>query len=233
MTPPDLSNHPLCKYFLSSYLSKGADQSNFPDDQFPSILDRYEKVFQSALEVLGVTKERLKKRTEFNFDSGDPANLEGGIAMLRVIEALRLAKFHKISLVKTPKNSSGADLVCEKNSHRICCEVKAITKQSSARPGFFMEDQLYEKILESISKARTQLEATAALEHCSVKIFACVINWFDQSIYLTQDDYQRIVNKLENNQEQQSLIGIDGVLFVTKMGQWFLFLTEHGKCIDG
>ena len=93
-------------------------------------------------------------------------------------------------------------------------------------------DSQYEKILESISRARIQLEATAVQHQCKVRLFVFVLNWFNQSIYLRQDDYQYIVNRLETDGNQQSLTGIDGVLFVTKMGQTFLFPNENGKCID-
>lgn len=232
MAPLDLSKYPLCSHFLSGYLSKGEDPTNFPPDEFPALFDRYEKVFESALQVLDLTKEALRSRAEFNFDSGDAANLESGIAMLRVVEALRLENFCNIALVKAAKNATGADLICEKNGQRVCLEVKAITKQSSGRSELFFEDQLYEKILESIPKARAQLEATATDLRCAVKIFVCVVNWFEQSIYLNQNDYQHIVNRLERDQDQESLKGVDGVLFVTKMGQQFLFLNESGKCID-
>ncbi len=232
MGTPDLSAYPLCSYFLLGYLSKREDPTNFPPDEFPALFDRYEKVFERALQVLSLTKEALKSRSEFNFDSGDAANLESGIAILRVVKALRLEKFLNIALVKPTKNAPGADLTCEKNGQKVCLEVKAITKQSSARSGLFFEDQLYEKILENISKARTQLDATAKELQCTVKIFVCVVNWFEQSIYLNQDDYQHIVDRLERDRDQESLKGVDGVLFVTKMGQQFLFLNEHGKSVN-
>jgi hypothetical protein len=122
--------------------------------------------------------------------------------------------------------------VCEKDGHRVCCEVKAITKQSTGRKGLFFAEQLYEKILENISKARAQLAGTATELHCTVTIFACVVNWFPQSMYFSQGDYQYIVDRLEKDHDQASLTGIDGVLFVTKLGQQFLFLNERGKCID-
>lgn len=228
----DRKSYPLCDYFLSGYLSKRDDQTNFPTDQFPGIFERYEKLFQSALDVLGVPKEALKGKPEFDFDSGDAANLEGGIAMLRVVEALRSEKFLNIALVKPVKGRPGADLTCEKSGQRVCLEVKTITKQSSGRPGLFFEDQLYEKILETLPKARVQLRETASELQCAVKVFACVVNWFEQSIYLGQGDYQQIVDRLERDQDQESLAGVEGVLFLTKMGQVFWFLNEHGKCID-
>lgn len=230
--PTELSAYPLSAYFLSGYLYKENDPTNFPPDQFPGIFDRYEKLFQSVLQVLGLSKEALRSKSEFNFDAGDAANLESGIATLRVIEALRLLNFLNIALVKPTKGAPGADLTCEKNGQKICLEVKTITKQSSGRLGNFLEHQLYLKILENISKARVQLEASARKLQCTVKIFVCVVNWFDQSVYLGLDDYQGIVNKLERDQECESLKGIEGVLFVTKMGQSFLFLNERGKCID-
>jgi len=96
----------------------------------------------------------------------------------------------------------------------------------------FLLDQLYEKILESVSKAKTQLTATATEKQCGVTVFVCVVNWFSQSIYLNQDDYQHLVNRLEKDQDQASLVGIDSVLFVTKMGLEHWFLNERAKCID-
>ncbi len=229
---PDLSGHPLCKYFLSGYLSKGEDEDNFPRDEFPSDFQRYENIFASAIQTLGLTKEALKGRPEFNFDSGDTNNLESGIAILRAVEALRLGGFHSISLVVPKGNAPAADITCEKHGQKICCEVKAITKQSSGRSELFLTDQLYEKILENISKSRRQLEATAAESQCGTTILVSVVNWFAQSIYLDQADYQGIVNRLERDRDQQSLKGIDGVLFITKMGQQFWFLNERAKCID-
>jgi hypothetical protein len=87
-------------------------------------------------------------------------------------------------------------------------------------------------VLEYICKARTQLEATSSRLQCTVKIFVSVVNWFSQSIHLTEDDYQHVVNKLEKDRDQQSLEGIDGVLFVTKMGQHYLFAKEQAKGIS-
>jgi hypothetical protein len=229
----DLKPWPLCDYFLSGYLSaSGDDPENFPPDQFPAGFERYEKVFDFALQVLGLTKQALKAKPEFNFDSGDAANLEGGIAILRTVVLLREGNFSNITLVKPEKNSPGADLVGEKNSQRVCFEVKTITKQSSGREGFFLAEQLYEKMLETIPKARKQLETTAAELKCTLKIFVCMVNWFEQSIYLGEDSFQYVVNMLEKNGEQESLQGIDGVWFVTKMGQKHLFLNERGKSID-
>jgi hypothetical protein len=196
------------------------------------VFDRYETLFQSALQTLCATKEALKSKPEFNFDSADAGNLESGIAMLRVVVALRSQGFVRIRLLKPTRNALNADLACEKNGQKVCCEVKAITKQSSGRPGLFIEDQLYEKIRENISKARLQLDATATEHGCTVKIFACVLNWFEQSIYLALDDYQQVVDRLERDGGQEYLAGVDGVLFITKFGQVFLFLSEGGKCID-
>lgn len=74
---------------------------------------------------------------------------------------LRLAHFSNIALVKPRENSPGADVTAEKSRERVCFEVKAMTRQSSGREGFFFAEQLYEKILETLPKARKQLEATA------------------------------------------------------------------------
>lgn len=179
-----------------------------------------------------MTRGALKSKSEFNFDSGNSANLEGGIAILRTIEALRILNFQKVRLVKPHKNVPAADLVAEKNRQLICWEVKSITKQSSGRKGQFFEEQVYLKILENIARARAQLEATASDLGCTVRVFVCVMNWFEHSIYLGLNDYQAIVNRLENDCGVESLAGIDGVLFVTKMGQMFFFLNDSGKSID-
>ncbi len=226
--PPDLSAYPLCRCFLSGYLSKSiTDDLNFPPDQ-PSVFGQYEQLFQSSLQVLHLTKQDLRSRPEFNFDSGDANNLESAIALLRVVDALRLEEFRRIELLKARNNTPGADIVCERNGQKVCLEIKAITKQSRGRPGFFFEDQLYEKILECLPQARKQLESTARELQISVRVFACVVNWFAQSTHLDQDSYQRIVNKLERNHGCESLKGIEGVLFVTGRGLQYFFLNERG-----
>jgi len=228
----DVRDHPFCVYFLSAYLSKRNDSANFAPDQFPGILDRYEKLFASALAHLGKTKESLRKKSDFNFDSGNAANLESGIAVLRTVELLHQEGFSKIALVNSAKSVERADIVCEKGGRRVCIEVKAVTKQSSGRQGHFLEDQLYEKIRESVPKARKQLEATAGALNCSVKVLVCVVNWFAQSIHLCQSDYQGIVDRLEKDHDGNCLAGIDGVLFITSAGVPFWFLNQDGKSID-
>jgi hypothetical protein len=49
-------------------------------------------------------KVALKSKPEFNFDSDGVANLEGGIAILRIVEALRIDNFLRIALIKPNKN---------------------------------------------------------------------------------------------------------------------------------
>jgi hypothetical protein len=234
VVPAYLSSYPLCQYFLLGYLSVRDDPSNFPPDEFPNLFDRYEKLFQSALRALKLSKESLRSRAEFNFDSGDAANLESAMGVLRTVETLRLMNFVVITLLKPP----GADIFCEKNSERVCCEVKTITKQSAPRFGRFFADQLYEKIVENTAKARTQLKQTAEKLQCTVTIFSCVSNWLNQAIYMNERDYQQIVDRLEKDQLEgdnnflESLKGIDGVLFITKFGTRYLFLNPRGKSID-
>lgn len=59
--------------------------------------------------------------------------------------------------------------------------------------------------------------------------------WFDQAIYLSQQDYQYIVNRLEKDKLEgvdnylESLEGIDAVFFVTKFGQVFWFVSDELK----
>ena len=230
-TSVDLDPYPLCAYFLSGFLSSADDDVNFPPDQ-PGLFQRYENVFASALAALGMTKESLRSKSEFNFDSGNPQNLEAGIAVLRAIEALRRENFVNIAFVKPKRGKRGADLVCCRAGEKVCCEVKAITKQSSGRQGLFFADQLYTKILEFVGDAREQLDATAQALSCTVKILICVCNWFDQSIYLDQDSYQKIVDRLEKDpldeegQFLESLRGIDAALFVTMTGAQHFFLHD-------
>jgi len=227
-----MASFPFSHFLLGRYLSKRTDSTNFPDGDLSEVLERYEILFANVLNVLAITKEQLKSRSEFNFDSGDAGNLEGGIAILRVVEALRLRGFSDIALVLPRKGEQGADVTCMKAGARVCLEVKAITKQSRGRKDFFFDEQLYEKVREHAEKAARQLAHSSETLCCEVKLLAYVVNWFAQSIYLVESDYQQIVNKLEQHGEVESLIGIDGVLFITLMGHEFLFLNEVGKRID-
>jgi hypothetical protein len=79
------------------------------------------------------------------------------------VEALRLRGFSDIRLVSPRKGEQGADLTCIKAGIRICIEVKAVTKQSRGRDGFFFEEQLYEKVREHAEKAVRQLGISADL----------------------------------------------------------------------
>jgi len=133
----DFSNHPVSQYLLSGYLANCSDPVNFPTDELPGLLDRYEQVFADGLNTLGLTKEQLRSRAEFNFGSCDAANLESAIGVLRAAKALNLLGFSNVRLTKAGKSTS-ADLTCEKNDHQVFCEVKTITKQSAGREGFFL-----------------------------------------------------------------------------------------------
>lgn len=57
---------PLAGYFLGGHLSKNEDTTNFPNNDIPEILCRYETLFTNVLDVLGIKKEQLKGRSEFN-----------------------------------------------------------------------------------------------------------------------------------------------------------------------
>jgi hypothetical protein len=232
MTTIDYVKFPLCAYFLSGYLSQREDETNFPSNETPALFQRYEDIFRAGLSNLNLTREALKKRSEFNFDSGDAANLEGGIAILRVTEALRLKGFSEIALVSPKKGEQGADIVCDKRGIRVCLEVKAITKQSGGHKDVFMEDQLYEKARENATKAASQLKTSATVLKCKVTVLAYVVNWHPHSIHLTNSDLQQVVNKLAKDGDVESLQGIDGVWFIMKMGNEHLFLNENGKHID-
>ena len=230
--PIDATLFPLSAYFLSGYLSKREDETNFPKDGGTALFERYERLFALGIAALGVSKEQLRNRSEFNFDSGDAANMEGGLGMLRVAQLLHLNEFTNITLVNPGKRLQGADLVATKNEITVCVEVKTITKQSHGRGGFFFDDQLYEKVREFATKAATQLKTSAEALHCEVTLLACVVNWFDQTIYLTLADYQRIVNRLELDGYVRSTDGIDVVWFVMKFGNEYAFLNENGKRIE-
>ena len=210
--PAVLENYPVASYFLSGYLSRTDDPSNFPPAEFPDLFQRYENLFKAALDALALSQERVRCLSEFNFDSGDANNLEAGIGVLRAVQELHLLGFRCIKLLSPP----GADIYCEKNGHRVCCEAKTITKQSAGRRGFFLADQVFEKVAETLPKAREQLKATAIKLQCEIKIPVYVMNWLKHSIVLDQESYQQIVNKLESSGQ---LLGLEGILFVTKMGE--------------
>jgi len=230
-TLPDPQNHPLSAFFLTQYVQKRNDEDNFPSAWGEAVFDRYELVFAEALKVLGITKETLRAKPEFTFDSGDISALEAGIATLRVANALNLMGHTKISLIKPPKKGSGADLLSEKAGNKICFEVKALTKQSTGGEHKFFEDQLYDKVFDLTGRAKKQLAASAAELKCDLQILVFVVNWLSQSIHLVESDYQTLVNRLEKEQEHTLLKGINGVLFVTSAGVRFLFIDEQAKAI--
>lgn len=142
--PVELESYPLCHFFLSGYLANNCDPQNFEAEKIARILEQYETVFAAALKAISTSKETLRGRPEFNFDSASRNGLESGVAVLRVINCLHLKGFENFALLDAGK-ATGADLVCEKQGQKVCCEVKAITKQSRGRKGLFLENQLYEK----------------------------------------------------------------------------------------
>jgi hypothetical protein len=231
---PDPAKYPLCAYFLSGYLKANPkDTENFPHEQSPEGFLRHEILFNDALFHLKMTKEDLRARQEFNFDSGNANNLESAIGVLRTAIHLGQAKFSEITLIKSKQKGPEADLTAKKNDRKVCFEVKTITKSSKGKEeGHFFEDQLYEKIKESIAKARKQLSASAANLNCDFTIFTCVVNWFSQTIYLNQGDYQSIVNRLEEYGEEKSLEGVDEVWFILKNGNVHGFLNERAKVLN-
>ena len=64
-----------------------------------------------------------------------------------------------------------------------------------------------------------------------MKIFVSVFNWIDQSVQLDESDFNKVANRLKESGDIVSVDNIDGVLFITKMGNDFLFLNEAGKVI--
>jgi hypothetical protein len=224
--PHHLSDYPLSDFFLREYLSNNDDPNNFPPNEFPDLFERYARAFSVGLEALALTRDELIKRPEFKFDRADAGNLEGSIATLRVAEFLKLKGFLNIELVNAPAN---ADLMCEQNGHRVCLEVKATTKQSSGRAGMYLETQVYDRVYTGIEGARKQLRTTATERQCDVKVFVCVLNWLSHSLCLYPNDYLRIYRWLKADRHLQ---GIDGVLFITKMGVTHWFPTDVGNCID-
>jgi hypothetical protein len=225
---PDIKRHPLCHFFLSGYISKKpADLENFPTDQFPAAFDRYEKLFGSALNVLGLSRQALKKKAQFNFDSGNAANLKGGVAILRVVEALFIKRFSNVIMVELTQESKNVGIVAEKDNQKVCFEIRTITKQSGDQKESFRV---------GLRSARRQLERMTEQLHCTVKILVCVVNWFERFTYIGQDSLQYMLNKLQPDgldgiEAQESLKGVDGVWFVMNMGHRFLVLNEPGKLV--
>jgi hypothetical protein len=76
MLQPDPQKYPFSYFFLSGYLQNLTDEDNFPSGTGGAVFDRYEVVFGKVLEVLETTKEYLRLKEEFNFDSGNASKLE-------------------------------------------------------------------------------------------------------------------------------------------------------------
>lgn len=230
---PDAAVHCYSAYFLSGYLAANPnDNLNFPPDQFPAGFERYEVLFHDALFHLKMTKQELRAKQEFNFDSGDANNLESAVGVLRVAIHLGQAGFSEIVLIRSNHKLPGADLTAKKNGHLVCFEVKTITKSSTGKKDHFFADQLYEKIKENIARARKQLTASSAALKCDLTIYTCVVNWLAQTVYLNHGDFQEIVNKLEEHGDEKSLQGVDGVWFVLKNGSLHAFLNDKAKVLD-
>jgi len=87
-------------------------------------------------------------------------------------------------------------------------------------------------VFDLTSKAKKQLAASAEELKCDLQILVLVVNWLSQSIYLSESDYQALVNRLEKEQEHTLLKGINGVLFVTSAGIQSFFIDEQAKAID-
>lgn len=224
--PAELDTYPLCRLFLSGYLTNKEDPDNFPPKN-PKKFEQYERLFASALQALGLQREELRRRPEFNFDSASASNLESAIAVLRAVVLLRQKSFLDIALIRSTP-TTGADITCERHGLKVCCEVKTITRQSAGRAEFYLEDQVYEKLRENIPKARAQLKASAAVLHCNMTIAVFVVNWSLQSVTMDRSKFQEIINRLKQDQE---LDGIDAVLVITATGQDHIFFSERGKSI--
>jgi hypothetical protein len=225
--PPNLDTYPLCRLFLSGYLTNKEDPDSFPPKN-PKKFEQYERLFASALQALGLQGGDLRRMPEFNFDRADASNLESAIAVLRAVVFLRQKNFLKIVLMRST-STTGADITCERNGLKVCCEVKTITRQSTGRPDLYLEDQAYEKFRENISKARAQLKASAAVLHCNMTIAVFLVNWYLQSVTMDRSKFQAVISRLEQDQE---LEGIDVVLVITATGEGHCFFSERGKSIE-
>jgi hypothetical protein len=131
--------------------------------------------------------------------------------------------FRRIQLLKT-----GPDILCEKNGKIICIEVKTVTKQSVGRQGEYLEDQLYIKLTDLLSKARSQLQAARSKLDFSLGVAAVVVNWPVHSMVLALDDFQSIVKRLEH---ADYLAGIDGVLLILAGGTTQGFLSNNAHSL--
>jgi hypothetical protein len=101
-----LTPFPLCDYFLSEYLANRRDPINFPPAELPRVLEQYEQVFSSALDALGLSKESLKRRSEFDFGDATPANLESGIARCQLCDFSNFQRSRCLTLRVLISNAS-------------------------------------------------------------------------------------------------------------------------------
>ena len=110
---------PLPDIFSRSTLANREDPTNFPPDQCPGILERYEEIFRSALDTLKLTKRAEKQIGVSARSCGtEPsANLESAIAV-RTVEALRLQQFSAIRL----RTLQAPSRVRAETAVRVCCE---------------------------------------------------------------------------------------------------------------
>jgi hypothetical protein len=136
---PDAAKYPLCAHFLSGYLKANPnDADNFPPDQFPEGFQRYEILFHDALFHLKITKDAFRAIEQFNFDSGDANNLESAIGVLRAAIHLGQAKYSEIALIKSKRQSLGADLTARRTTTRCVSKLRPLRSKAKAERVTFL-----------------------------------------------------------------------------------------------
>jgi len=229
-----LNSYPLCRFFLRDYVEGISVADLATDEQHhvslkrillrdTNLIPNFESLFDSALKVLGISREQLKTSSEFNLNSYNPENLEGFLGLLRGVVVLAEEGYTHIKLLNAP---SEADVLCERRGSKTCVEVKTISyewKRVSSRR-LQLESTLVQKLNDILPTARRQLSRTKSSYACNDTMFIAVVNWLGHSAVLDQRNYQTVVNRLESETPHlNKLKGVDWVVFVTYFGQRYIF----------
>ncbi|MDA2912477.1 hypothetical protein MYX77_00695 [Acidobacteriia bacterium AH_259_A11_L15] len=227
-----LESYPLCKFFLSQYVQKMTDIDMQRDEAFhvsvkrillidTHLIREFEALISSSLQALGLSKEELKKSSEFNFECYNPTNLESFFGVLRAAIFLHEKGYTDLKLLK---RASCADILCRFHGRWVCLEVKTLTYDRRGGRGLWLGDQVGDKLKDILPSARRQLSKARVDYACPETILAVVVNWLEQSAVLQQEDYQEIVDKLESGTPNlNQLEGLDHIVFITYFGQAYPF----------
>lgn len=251
-----LVKHPLCSFFLRACVEAMSDEAiedDLAEEPDFSLLCHFDKLnqmsglesmFARTMKTFGLSKEELKAKSDFNFDSYDMEGFEGVRGVFRVANALYDEGFKEFRFLG---GTGLADLGAAKNGQQWFIEVKTLVLQTKPQiiefggktetlivdkfqPGSRNIAQYVEIVTKLIAgnhiqKARSQLLNTADQLGPARKMAALVVNLFAASFFLDCENLKEVAERLRGkraNWEVDYLSDIDSLAFLTEHLHLFL-----------